>query len=305
MKMSVVMAALLLVAGCAHSGLSVMPVPAPDQAHDVDGRYAYMSCNLEKVVEYHGDDLDAAEQVYLYALMSSNAYTDKGQYAIPGWTRVARFESTSGLALDEWVRDGSSPRQKVVAFRGTEDLKDWQANLALVEPWQHREAYEHIADLRRSEPHTLLTATGHSLGGALALNMSQRFENMPAYVFNSSPRAFFASEGARNQRTVVWETGELLNVFRRPWLGLRMQDAPRMQFNFMDYSWIRSAKVIQEHSMYGLSRGLLVSAAAKKNPHALDVIRVNIRPDNLEHHARDTCASLVASTEGSAQNQTH
>ena len=296
-KLAVALVGMLAGAGCSHSGLVTKPVPAPDQAHEVDDRYAYMGCDAAYVrANFPAWQLEVADRVYLYALMSSNAYADEGQYAIPGWTRVARHESTSGLGLDEWVRDGSSPRETVLAFRGTQftSLKDWKTNLAFIEPWQHREAYDHIAKLRAEQPDTRLTVTGHSLGGALSLNMSHRFDNLPAYVFNSSPRAFFAAEGKHNERTLVWETGEFLNVFRRPWLAARMRGDERAAMNFMRYNWLNSIKFVAEHNMYGLSRGLLIAAVAHGNPHAREVFAANIPRQEALVADAESCGALFA-----------
>lgn len=293
------LAAALVGVGCSHSGLASKPIPSPDLMHLVDDRYAYMSCDVGYVKEHFPAwQLEVANRAYLYALMSSNAYKDKGQYAIPGWTRTHRYESTSGVGLDEYVRDGSSPREMVVAFRGTQftSLKDWKTNLAFIEPWQHREAYDHIAKLRVEEPDTRLTVTGHSLGGAIALNMSIRFDDLPAYVFNSSPRAFFAAKGKQNARVIVWETGEFLNVFRRPWLGVRMRgpDQERAPMNFIDYNWFNSLKVIAEHSMYKQSRGLLIAAMAYGNPHAKQTFSLNIPHQEAFAADTETCGALFA-----------
>lgn len=290
-----VFTAMLVGFGCSHSVPKRDPLPAADK-HEVDNRYVYTSCKVDeakkRVLFWQKR---AADRVYLYALMSSNAYTDEKQYEIPGWTRTDRFSSTSGLAFDEYVRDGSSPLELVVAFRGTErSLKDWKANAALIEPWQHREAYEYIARRRKEQPDAHMTVTGHSLGGALALNMSTRFDNLPAFAFNSSPRAFFAAQGIANERTLVWETGEILNSVRRPWLGARMRDAERLRFNFMSYRIFRSLKFIREHGIYGLSRGLLISAVAYGNPHAKEVFDANILQAGVPAAEIEACEVLPA-----------
>lgn len=278
MGKAIVLAAALVSAGCSHSGLVSRPLPVLDRAQVVDDRYGYMSCNLDFMRNTFGTRLKDADRVFLYALMSSNAYDDKSQYDIPGWTRVGRLESSSGLGLDEWVRDGSNPVDKVVAFRGTnfKSIKDWKTNAGFIEPWQHREAYDYVAQLRQAEPATRLRVTGHSLGGAIALNLSQRFDELPAIAFNSSPRAFFASQGKLNDRILAWETGEFLNVVRRPWLRVRMRDAERMRFNFIDYNWYNSLKPIAEHGMYPFSRALLISAVANGSGIAHETFKRNI-----------------------------
>ncbi len=286
--------AIFALAGCAHSGLaSKQPLPTPAADHEVDDRYGYLSRDedwMRKLLSTQ--QLAAAERTYLYALMANNAYDDGGQYTIPGWTRVARYESTSGLGLDEYKRDAPGPLEMVVAFRGTNftSLKDWKTNAALIEPWQHSEAYDHIAKLRQAHPDARLTVTGHSLGGAIALNMSYRFDGLSAYAFNSSPRAFFAAEGKTNVRVLAWETGEILNAIRKPWLAVRMQDGERLNFNFMKYNWHNSLKPIAEHGMYGLSRGLMLSAMANGNAHARQVFDANIGAARAASSALENCA---------------
>ena len=57
--------------------------------------------------------------------------------------------------------------------------------------------------------------TGHSLGGALATEISVRYPEVRAYMFNTSP--FYRSDGMTNdiRRTVFNERGEILRRFAR------------------------------------------------------------------------------------------
>ena len=56
---------------------------------------------------------------------------------------------------------------------------------------------------------------GHSLGGALATEVSIKYPQVRAYMFNTSP--FYGGDGMTNavQRTIINERGEVLRRFAR------------------------------------------------------------------------------------------
>ena len=102
--------------------------------------------------------------------------------------------------------------------------------------------------------------TGHSLGGALALDLSRRVPALPFYGFNPSPRAFYG-QTIESDAEQVWvhESGEVLGFVRLPWKR-RLDRYDPLRFNFLAFIRGRSIKGFEEHSMYLLARGLLLAA---------------------------------------------
>jgi hypothetical protein len=214
------------------------------------------------------EHIAAAAVVWPYALLASNVYRDPESpyYAVPGWEAQRRWESPSGLAVEEWHRQSEEGTLAEIAivFQGTQftSLADWRTNLSLVEPRQNREAMVIVAEIMaRPEAQGVRTvATGHSLGGALALNMSRRVPGLHFYGFNPSPRAFYGDNVESDVEQVwVYEAGEVLAFVRLPWQARISRYRP-LRYNYLDFIWGRSVTSFQEHSMYLFSRGLLLAA---------------------------------------------
>ena len=114
----------------------------------------------------------------------------RGYYQAPTF-----HNSSNGLQYAVYDRElPSGKRERVIAFRGTDQGKDMRANLGqgLWGPRaaaQYREALEvaqrHIAEAD-SDPDLQIAFTGHSLGGGLAQYVSVE-TGTRAYVFNSAP----------------------------------------------------------------------------------------------------------------------
>ena len=143
------------------------------------------------------------EEVYIYAAMASNAY-DERENIFPlskiGWEKLALDGSTiqsigehtytrgAGLAFDVWRKVGSN--DIVIAFRGSDSKYDYvAANLTIIS-WQYKSAAKQVKLFLKKNPGLrLIAATGHSLGGGLAISLSLK-HTVNAYAFDSSPRIF-------------------------------------------------------------------------------------------------------------------
>ena len=175
---------------------------------------------------------EAAVEAFPYALASTNAYTgDSDIFAQPGRVLqriehlpIAKEDADKGFSYELFNqyapasgRDAArAPIARVIAFRGTDfkglsdifygTLRDDQIDLAL---------RYFAAEKARLGSDVPWVVTGHSLGGALATEVSVAYPDTRAYMFNTSP--FYRSEVRANalRRTVFNERGELLRRFAR------------------------------------------------------------------------------------------
>ena len=187
---------------------------------------------------------DEAVRLAPYAIMSNNAYP-RGENSIPlpeGWKEVTELRKelpTVGLGLAVFEKYESSKLVEiVVAFRGTDEKKDWIQNLVpffRIQIPPASDEFERILKLYEGQP-IRVVATGHSLGGGLAFHMSFVYPNVDAIAFNSSPvtkATLKLQEG--NSRTSAWESGEVLQAPRNPvnWMRIRWHDVRRLEFRFL------------------------------------------------------------------------
>lgn len=180
-----------------------------------------------------------------------------------------------------------------MAYKGTDfkSLADWRANGSLIEPRQFKQAYRHLAALRAAHPGAKVMVTGHSLGGAIALNMSLRFDNVPAVVFNTSPNLFFHTKFKNNERIHLYETGEILGPFNRTLVRAGLPQIKPYKYNFMDF-YGRYFSPVPEHSMYLLSRGVLISAIHGGGEGAREAFVANIDAEAAKRTEWAVCAPL-------------
>lgn len=175
---------------------------------------------------------EAAVDAYPYALAATNAYTgDEDLFEKPGRViqriphiPIAETDADMGFSYElfnqyapESGRDASrKPVARILSFRGTDmksltdvfygTLRSDQIELAL----RYFEAEK--SRLGTDVPWII---TGHSLGGALATEVSVANPDVRAFMFNTSP--FYRSEVRANalQRFVFNERGEILRRFAK------------------------------------------------------------------------------------------
>ncbi len=230
---------------------------------------------------------EAAEVSYPYALAATNAYEgDDDTFSTLGGSlvRLERLpvEEDDGdtgfdyqifgqfkqpLSSAEGDAGGRQPDAYIMAFRGTDfdgladifygTVRDDQLELA------HK--YFDLERARFSEDAEWI-ATGHSLGGALAAEISIRHADVKAWMFNVSP--FYRGKSMTNDsnRTVINERGEALRSLRK------FRAAPASDL-FVINCWPQAGR-FTKHKVRPLA-DCITWIAAYESKDALSVVRAN------------------------------
>ncbi len=176
---------------------------------------------------------EVAGGIAIYAMMSANAYEKKsGRVRFDlkklGWQHVdldgepteepTKENKFSGLAYNIYEKVGTN--KVVFAFRGTDSPNDYlYANLSFPPfNFQYRQARKSVGKYLSENSQKNVVATGHSLGGGLALSVSVH-HGVKAFTFDPSPRIFDGIGDLHEpaERIIVYQDGEILKVVRDFW----------------------------------------------------------------------------------------
>lgn len=190
------------------------------------------------------EQLQAAEDYWELALLSNNVYHNGNEFIMPpGWVLLDVNDDVNGFYAEAWLKtDAQGNTQIVMVFRGTQGITNlpdnYYGNLTGAQEAIARDYARFVANtLLPDHPGATVTATGHSLGGALAKVAADEL-GTTAVVFNSSPK------GPDNGNVVyIEETGDFLDA-------IRLDDDGAVSYNFTDTSPGDS------HSIYTLAHQL-------------------------------------------------
>ena len=268
----------ILIVGCA-SKTCAIPL-SQEGKHKIDEQRKYMSCRAAfyQSPRAYGDRYErAANRFFVYALMSSNAYAKNHQFKIPKWERIERKCTKRDMSLD--IMKNEEEKKIVLAFTGTNSIKDFiYGNFNIFGKGQYAEAEKVLDDLlsdSRYEGYKII-ATGHSLGGGLALHCSLYRDNIDAIVFNTSPRVFQPKYKTKHSyRVVVNEEQELLAYIRRYHSHFRKI---KINERYGKFNFIRNRfrNRLRGHSIYKIARGLTILAASTGNTYAKEIMNENL-----------------------------
>jgi len=158
-------------------------------------RYLYSDSN-----PFDSKHLDAAKRGYLYALAAALVMQTESEacHRFNAPSRLVEIQprppaTESGFEATTFevysVGDPNEIEEVVIAFAGTDELRDWKTNLG--SEVQYTEASEYTAAVAKRYPGKRLVVTGYSLGGGLALHVTYDEKTKPfvaeCWALNPSP----------------------------------------------------------------------------------------------------------------------
>lgn len=217
---------------------------------------------------------EIAKYAWLYAQMAENAYQRSVQFVLPDTVKIVRsvheldtgfgasvYELRSSIAVD-------SVTGVVIAFRGTDgpDKVDWR--FGNIEWAQNDRAEAFYGEVRRAYPGGRISVTGHSLGGALSLQVSTRNDSVETYVFNSS----YHIRNSLDKASERWSIAEARDVL----MPVRVIQKNPTITHHPYFNCQGGGSSVDRHSMTMLA-WCVTRIAAFKDPGAAESIRRNSR----------------------------
>lgn len=263
MKILVLIAA-ILVSGCTS-------LPAVTSGPSIWCNTPYLSGN-----EFSNDQLDIAQEGYIYSLASSLALKNDPPwfYAHGRLVEVDRIHRWSGMeAITYELRNHSNHEQVdeiIIAYAGSNSALDWLfTNLPLgLAPTHYRHAREYaltIVDWYKEENNSIdIVVTGASLGGGISINVlkdestSEHIDK--AWVFNPSPKTK-VNDDIDPRLWAASMKGEFLNPIRNFFnRAPLLTDIGVPKDQYEDGYYLVQSNLAFQHYNYVLTRNLLHAA---------------------------------------------
>lgn len=199
-----------------------------------------------------------ASHLAIYALLSHNSYPrQKVYFPLPNnWQNVFHYQDPSGLSYQIYEKQNQGKLNEVVlVFRGTEQCRDWLSGHFSSE--QFNRARQHIQHFAQRYPTIQKTATGHSLGGTLALFAANEIPGINAVAFNSTPRNHHPFPLLQNRRLIVNEKGDFAKSLSNLWFPWRWTGLPHLNsLTLKQYDFVPPS-LLKTHSSEAMAMGLL------------------------------------------------
>ena len=272
MEASKIRLAFLVMLCALTTGCSIFPT----NFGKLEGRFWCNQRYLDMVNEYQdpiGSNLhrkiNLAKQGYVYSTAAVLTLQKDGvdpdfHFAKPSYlTEIPELNADefNGFQASTYIKTGpdeGSRKEIIIAFRGSDQWRDWiWQNFGLALP-QHKSAREYVQRVR-AHPATQglpLIATGYSLGGGLASHVAQHPETKAlidqAWLFNPSPRNNTFTE-LQDNIFLLAAQNEMLNKTDRKKLGAKLDNTET------SYNLVKSSS-IYAHYRWVLQRHLLMYA---------------------------------------------
>ena len=211
------------------------------------------------------DQINAANNYWVYAAISNNVYNDHIQIDLQGWYRQQAEDGLNDFHAETFIKKdkGKKISEIVIAYRGTESLQDWVQGNIFNSQQLDANKYANRIIAQYSWLRVPIKVTGHSLGGALAQNVANKLQ-LQAIVFDTSPMDGFDYGTSAISIVSIHEYAEALTLLRV------FQRSDMVVFNFID-----SASSLTNHDMYPLANGMKALALASSHINSNSNTQVN------------------------------
>ena len=247
---------------------------AEEQCTDTDRKPVY-----EGGKPWNACTRDVAQISYEYAQMAFNAYREGTAFQLGPNIKPLEYyiDPKSGFAYEVYQRsENNTPAEIIISYRGTnfDQWQDWIfGNIGRLQRAQALSAFDAVSG-KYKLPTSL---TGHSLGGALATQVSLCRDVHYNIVFDSSPRfsnRFCGPLRYVNHNISIVEFGEinkLLRIFGRE---------PTQRY--VSLNCLENGGATKQHSMRKLAACLTNIATLDGDVEAIASKKRNAIPDILE-----------------------